>query len=82
MKLRTLVIALLLLIGNVVFAQTRQLKFAHLDRDKGLSQSNVLTILQDRRGFMWFATRDGLNKYDGYQFIVYKNDAEDPASLS
>ncbi len=67
MKFRSLAILPLLLIGNVVFSQARQLKFAHLDRDKGLSQSNVLTILQDRRGFMWFATRDGLNKYDGYR---------------
>jgi signal transduction histidine kinase/ligand-binding sensor domain-containing protein/CheY-like chemotaxis protein len=82
MKLRLLVVLLLLVIGAGVFGQNRQLKFSHLDRDKGLSQSNVLTILQDVRGFMWFATRDGLNKYDGYQFVVYKNNTEDTTSLS
>jgi signal transduction histidine kinase/CheY-like chemotaxis protein/ligand-binding sensor domain-containing protein len=82
MKLRLLVVLLLLVIGVGLFGQNRQLKFSHLDRDKGLSQSNVLTVLQDKRGFMWFATRDGLNKYDGYQFTVYKNNTEDPESLS
>ena len=63
-------------------AQPPQLKFSHLDRDAGLSQSNVICILQDSRGFMWFGTRDGLNKYDGYQFTVYKNNTEDTNSLS
>ncbi|HZE84310.1 MAG TPA: two-component regulator propeller domain-containing protein [Puia sp.] len=49
------------------------MKFSHLGSEQGLSQSNVNCILQDSRGFMWFGTRDGLNKYDGYQFKVYKN---------
>jgi len=47
-----------------------------------LSQSNVTAILQDRRGFMWFATRDGLNRYDGNAFVVYKHNPNDPRSLS
>ena len=41
------------------------LKFTHLTTNHGLSQGYVVDILQDRRGFMWFATRDGLNRYDG-----------------
>ena len=41
----------------------------------------IYAILQDRRGFMWFATRDGLNRYDGNTFVVYKNNPEDPDSL-
>jgi ligand-binding sensor domain-containing protein/signal transduction histidine kinase len=57
-------------------------KFAHLTTNDGLSQSNVTEILQDRRGFMWFATRDGLNRYDGNAFIVYKHNPNDPGSLS
>ncbi|MBV9988886.1 MAG: response regulator [Chitinophagaceae bacterium] len=68
--------------GGNLSAQPRQLKFLHLDRDAGLSQSNVTCILQDSRGFMWFGTRDGLNKYDGYQFTVYKNNLDDPATIS
>ena len=58
------------------------LKFTHLTTKDGLSQGYVVDILQDRRGFMWFATRDGLNRYDGYTFVVYKHDPNDPGSLS
>lgn len=71
-----------LLICNGLFSQQLQLKFSHLDRDAGLSQSNVTCIVQDSQGFIWFGTRDGLNKYDGYQFTVYKNNIEDTSSLS
>ncbi len=63
-------------------AQNKHLKFEHLQTDVGLSQSNVLCILQDSRGFMWFGTRDGLNKYDGYKFTVYRNDPKDKNSIS
>ena len=58
------------------------LKFTHLTTNDGLSQGYVVAILQDRRGFMWFATRDGLNRYDGNAFVVYKNNPNEPGSLS
>jgi ligand-binding sensor domain-containing protein len=45
-------------------------------------KSNVKRILQDRRGFMWFATQDGLDRYDGNTFVVYKHNPNDPDSLS
>jgi ligand-binding sensor domain-containing protein/signal transduction histidine kinase len=63
-------------------ALVEDLKFAHLTTNDGLSQSNVTEILQDRRGFMWFATLDGLNRYDGNAFVVYKHNPNDPGSLS
>jgi len=63
-------------------ARVTDLKFAHLTTSEGLSQSSVTKILQDRRGFMWFATRDGLNRYDGNAFVVYKHNPNDPWSLS
>ena len=63
-------------------ASVRDLRFTHLTTNDGLSQSYVAEILQDRRGFMWFATRDGLNRYDGNSFVVYKHNPNDPASLS
>jgi ligand-binding sensor domain-containing protein len=63
-------------------ARVRDLKFAHLTTNDGLSQGYVVAILQDHRGFMWFATRDGLNRYDGNAFVVYKNDPDDPGSLN
>ncbi len=69
-------------IASTSHAQVRDLKFTHLTTNDGLSQSNVTEILQDRRGFMWFATRDGLNRYDGNAFVVYKHNPNDPGSLS
>ncbi len=63
-------------------AQNRLLKFEHLATDEGLSQSTVSCILQDSRGYMWFGTTDGLNKYDGYKFQVYRNDPGTKSSIS
>lgn len=63
-------------------ALMKHLKFTHLTTNDGLSQGYVTAILQDRHGFMWFATRDGLNRYDGNAFVVYKNNPNDPGSLS
>lgn len=59
-----------------------QVRFHHLTVTHGLSNSEVHTVLQDRRGFMWFGTRDGLNRFDGYRFIVYKPDLKRPNSVS
>ena len=63
-------------------APMTDLKFTHLTTNDGLSQGYVIAIVQDRRGFMWFATRDGLNRYDGNAFVVYKNNPNDAGSLS
>ncbi|MEO5683911.1 MAG: two-component regulator propeller domain-containing protein [Chitinophagaceae bacterium] len=57
-----------------VWSQNKQLKFKRLSTDDGLSQGHVSAILKDHQGFMWFATDEGLNKYDGYRFTAYKND--------
>ena len=64
------------------FSPGQHLRFERISLEQGLSQSTVFTILQDSRGFMWFGTEDGLNKYDGYNFTVYKHDPEDPNSLA
>ncbi|MBK7499615.1 MAG: hypothetical protein IPI19_11040 [Ignavibacteriales bacterium] len=50
--------------------------------EDGLSQSTIFASLQDSKGYMWFATRSGLNRYDGYKFLVYFNDPKDSTSLS
>ncbi len=63
-------------------AQDRDIDFERINIDQGLSQSSINCILQDRRGFMWFGTQDGLNRYDGYNFIVYKRNAQDLTSIS
>ena len=56
--------------------------FHHLTVEEGLSQSSVTCILQDAQGFMWFGTMDGLNRYDGYNIKVFKNNPSDTTSLS
>ena len=56
------------------------LRFTHLTTDNGLSQNRINAILQDRQGFMWFGTEDGLNRYDGNTFVVFKHNPDDPAS--
>lgn len=69
------IIYLLLSICSVVSITLGQetVSFQHLSKKDGLSQASVFAIAQDNAGFMWFGTRDGLNKFDGYQFKVYKN---------
>ena len=58
------------------------ISFSHLTVEDGLSQSSVTCIFQDRKGFMWFGTQDGLDRYDGYYFKVFKNDPSDSNSIS
>jgi len=56
-------------------------RFRRLTIDDGLSQSSVNSILQDRKGFLWFATQDGLNRYDGYEFKIFKPEEDQENSL-
>jgi two-component sensor histidine kinase/ligand-binding sensor domain-containing protein len=77
-----LTILIVLSIPTSVYAAEANPKFEHITADKGLSQSGVSSIFQDSQGFMWFGTQDGLNKYDGYDFTVYKYNALDSHSLS
>ncbi|MDH6533609.1 hybrid sensor histidine kinase/response regulator [Parabacteroides sp. 52] len=56
--------------------------FSHLDVEDGLSQISVLKIFQDSDGYLWFATRNGLSKYDGYEFQIYRNELNNPHSLT
>jgi len=75
---------ILLLLHLVIFsnAQRSRVSFEHIGTKEGLSESNILCILQDSRGFMWFGTWDGLNRYDGYKITVFKNDPTDSLSIS
>lgn len=57
-------------------------KINNLNREQGLSESHIYAIDQDDKGFLWFGTRDGLNRYDGFEFKVYRFDPNDPYSLS
>lgn len=64
------------------FSQINQVRFQHLQSEQGLSQATVRCIFQDHKGFLWIGTQDGLNKYDGYAFTVFRHDQENQRSLS
>lgn len=63
-------------------AQKNNFSFDHLGLREGLSQSYVNCVAQDKQGFIWFGTQDGLNKFDGYHFKIYKNSPKEKNSIS
>ena len=65
-----------------LLAQQMEKRFYHLTIEEGLSQSTVMAIFQDSQGYMWFGTQDGLNRYDGYNFITYRYEPDNPQSIS
>ena len=78
-------ICLLFLCAGVNYAFSdipEQINFSYISINEGLSQSTVFSIDQDQRGNMWFATYDGVNKYDGYSFTVYQHNEDDPNSIA
>ncbi|MCP4147577.1 MAG: hypothetical protein GY757_07490, partial [bacterium] len=68
-----------LILSTTVYPQYN-VKFEHITTEDGLSHNVVYHILQDRQGFLWFATEAGLNKYDGYRFTVFKESTLAPGS--
>ena len=64
------------------YSQTHNFRFEHIGSRDGLSQVNVNCIIQDSRGFMWVGTRNGLNRYDGYKFLTFRNDQKNRFSIS
>jgi len=62
--------------------QAQKIKFENISSEKGLSQGSVTCIAQDQKGFMWFGTYDGLNRYDGYNFKIFSNEPNDSTTLS
>jgi ligand-binding sensor domain-containing protein/signal transduction histidine kinase/DNA-binding response OmpR family regulator len=72
----------LLLYALPTNAQSPKLSFKHINIEQGLSNSTIEAIFQDSRGFMWFATRDGLNRFDGNGIAIYRNNPHDNTSIS
>jgi len=73
---------IILLLANVFGAAAQQkIRFDHITTKQGLSQSTVTCMFQDIQGFMWFGTQDGLNRYDGTSFKVFKHDPANPNTL-
>ena len=73
---------LLIFFFQIKISAQNPLYFQHLTTNNGLSQNDVNDIHQDNQGFMWFATHDGLNKYDGYDFTIYNPDSDNPKSIN
>ncbi|MGK7393727.1 MAG: hybrid sensor histidine kinase/response regulator transcription factor [Candidatus Cyclobacteriaceae bacterium M3_2C_046] len=59
-----------------------EIPFEYLNTSNGLSQNTVNCIMQDSQGFIWIGTNDGLNRYDGYEFITYQHNFQDSTTLS
>ncbi|MDX1373848.1 MAG: two-component regulator propeller domain-containing protein, partial [Nitrososphaeraceae archaeon] len=75
-------IILLLIFVSQLKAISDEFIFKQFTDSDGLSQSTIFETIQDKKGFLWFATIDGLNRYDGYEFRVYNNNPADSFSLS
>ena len=80
MRERIILFFALIIIGLSTNAQVKE-RFERLSRIDGLSHDNVYSIIQDRYGFMWFGTQDGLNKFDGYTFQKFYHEASNNNSL-
>ena len=66
---------------KLVKGQPQNYNFSHININNGLSHNQVNTIYKDSEGFMWFGTLSGLNRYDGYDFKIFKHNPQDTSSL-
>lgn len=82
LKIAVLITIMLILSIGIIYSQTEQYQFRHLTVKDGLSSHYVKCIAKDSRGFMWFGTTTGLNRFDGYNVKVFKHDPDDSTSLS
>jgi ligand-binding sensor domain-containing protein len=82
MKRLAFIMIALICLSSAFSTDISKVKFEYLTVDDGLSQGIVEDILQDSQGYMWFATHDGLNRYDGLQFTIFRNERNDPQSLA
>ncbi len=80
--MKKFIFILLILIFCLTNSASEKYIFSNLSLKNGLSQLTVLSIHQDKQGFMWFGTRNGLNKYDGYNFEIFLNKPGDSTSIS
>lgn len=72
----------ILLITFHFHVYSQNIVFENISTSEGLSNSSVFSIIQDHEGYMWFATENGLNRYDGYNFQTFKHNPEEKGSIS
>ncbi len=71
----------MLLLQLFLSAQQKEINFTSLSTEDGLSSNTVNTILKDKYGMIWFGTEDGLDRFDGTRFTIYRHKPDDPSSL-
>ncbi|MEE9430284.1 MAG: two-component regulator propeller domain-containing protein [Melioribacteraceae bacterium] len=86
-KFIEIVVFSLFLLNGIIIPSSKSLnegkyKFIKIGIEEGLSQSTVMAMLQDKRGYMWFCTANGLNRFDGYEFEIYTKIPGDSSSIS
>lgn len=83
LKYSRLVISIsFLLMPLMLLGQRNVIEFERISIEQGLSQSTIFCIVQDHKGFMWFGTEDGLNRFDGYEFKVFNSDVEKEGTIA
>jgi ligand-binding sensor domain-containing protein/signal transduction histidine kinase len=80
-NIRLVLTLLILLIWRAGSAQHPNLEFESYDTRQGLSQNLVFTIVQDKKGFIWFGTDEGLNRFDGHEFKIFRHDPHNKKSI-
>jgi ligand-binding sensor domain-containing protein/signal transduction histidine kinase len=79
--LRTLLLILALFHFSAAMLNGQSYYFRHYQVENGLSNNAVICSVQDKQGFLWFGTKDGLDRFDGYSFKVFRNDPDDKGSI-
>lgn len=82
MSFRSFLVCIFCFMSNLISGQFNNFKFENYDTYNGLSSSTCVEIFQDKEGFLWFGTIDGLNRYNGYEFEVFRSVLNDPKSIS
>ena len=65
--------AFVFIISCITVTAQHRFSFTHYTSDNGLSQNSITAIMKDSKGYIWLGTRDGLNKFDGYNFTIYNS---------
>src|SRR3970282_2936548 len=76
------IISFLCILFSLNYINAQELKFKSISVENGLSQSTVNCMIEDRYGFLCVGTQDGLNRFDGYHFIIFRHDSKDLNSIS
>src|SRR5882724_947435 len=76
---KTIILTTFLLVVNTISGQSYY--FRHFQVENGLSNNAVICSLQDKKGFLWFGTKDGLDRFDGYSFKIFRSDPDDSGSI-